>query len=93
MSSNPSAQETSSSKKGDLKRDILRVSGGEKVIEWDRYFGMGIYGAILSILAGLLILIFPWLMTFIVGVFLILMGIWELLRHTKRKVVSVVKSI
>lgn len=75
-----------------VKKDILRVTGGEKIVDWDRHFGMGIYGAVLSITAGLLILIFPALVSIIVGLFLVLRGCLELFRYSKRKVVTAVKS-
>ena len=75
-----------------VKKDILRATGGDKIVDWDRHFGMGLYGAVLSIAAGLLILIFPALVPLIVGLFLVIRGCLELFRYSKRKVVGAVKS-
>ena len=66
-------------------KEFLRVAGAEKMVEWDKYFGMGLYGAVLSIGAGILILSFPGLVTYIVGLYLILRGVLEFLRYGKRK--------
>lgn len=69
-----------------VNKDILVMAGGDKLVNWENYFGMGLYGAFLSIAAGILILGFPLLVPYIVGVFLVLKGLLEAFRYTKRKV-------
>ena len=71
-----------------IKKDVLRVTGGERITDWNKYFGIGLYGAILSLGAGILILVFPSLITVIVGLYLIFRGLLELLRYSKRKVIK-----
>lgn len=66
-----------------INMDILAVAGGDRVVNWDKYFGMGYYGAVLSIIAGALILVYPNLVPYIVAVYLIFRGFMEALRHTK----------
>lgn len=66
-----------------VNKDILAVAGGDRVVNWDKYFGMGYYGAVLSIVAGILILAWPNLVPYIVAVYLIFRGFMEAMRHTK----------
>ena len=66
-----------------INKDILVVAGGDRVVNWDKYFGMGYYGAVLSVIAGILILMWPNLVPYIVAVYLIFRGFMEALRHTK----------
>jgi uncharacterized membrane protein HdeD (DUF308 family) len=73
-----------------VNRDILGVAGGERLVNWDKYFGMGLYGAFLSIAAGILILGFPNLVSYIVGLFLVCKGGLEAVRYTKRKLASAI---
>jgi hypothetical protein len=72
-----------------VKRAI-KFAGGENMIEWEKYFGTGPYGAALSIGAGALILAFPDLMTLIVGAYLIIRGALEIFKYTRLKSMRVV---
>jgi hypothetical protein len=69
-----------------VNKDILSVAGGDRLVNWDKYFGAGLYGAFLSIAAGLLILGFPMLVPYIVGIYLLLKGVLEAFKYTQRKV-------
>jgi uncharacterized membrane protein HdeD (DUF308 family) len=69
-----------------VNRDILVMAGGDRMVNWDKYFGMGLYGAFLSIACGLLILGFPALVSYIVGIFLIARGAIEAFKYAQRKV-------
>jgi hypothetical protein len=73
-----------------VNRDILAAAGGDRIVNWDRYFGMGLYGAALSVVAGILILAYPDLVPYIVGLFLIAKGALEALRYTKRKLAKAI---
>lgn len=70
-------------------KEFLKVAGADKMVEWDKHFGASLYGALLSISAGILIFAFPNLITYIVGLYLILRGILELLRYGKRKTLNI----
>jgi uncharacterized membrane protein HdeD (DUF308 family) len=66
-------------------KGALKFAGGEKMVEWEKYFGAGPYGAALSIGAGALILAFPGLMTLTVGAYLIIRGVLEVFKYTRLK--------
>jgi hypothetical protein len=76
-----------------VNRDILSVAGGDRLVNWDKYFGAGLYGAFLSIAAGLLILGFPALVSYIVGIFLIARGAIEAFKYAQRKVAQKVGKL
>ncbi|MDD4308061.1 MAG: DUF3096 domain-containing protein [Thermoplasmata archaeon] len=73
-----------------VNKDILAVAGGDRIVNWDKYFGMGYYGAVLSVIAGILILAYPDLVPYIVAVYLIFRGFMEALRHTKSQLKKVI---
>jgi hypothetical protein len=73
-----------------INKDILVVAGGDRVVNWDKYFGMGYYGAVLSVIAGILILAYPNLVPYIVGLFLIAKGFLEATRYTKKQLKKMV---
>jgi len=75
-----------------VNKDILAVAGGDRIVNWDKYFGMGYYGAVLSVLAGMLILVFPDLVPYIVALYLITRGFMEALRHTKKQVKALISG-
>lgn len=75
-----------------INRDILTVAGGDRVVNWDKYFGMGYYGAVLSVIAGMLILVFPDLVPYIVAIYLIARGFMEALRHTRKQVAALLSA-
>jgi len=76
-----------------VNKDILSVAGGDRLVNWEKYFGVGLYGAFLSMAAGLLILGFPNLVSYIVGLFLVAKGALEAFRYTKRKVQQTVTKV
>jgi len=73
-----------------VNKDILAVAGGDRIVNWDKYFGMGYYGAVLSVIAGILILAYPNLVPYIVGLFLIAKGFLEATRYTKKQLKKMV---
>jgi len=74
-------------------KDLLKVAGADKMVEWEKHFGASLYGALLSIIAGILIFAFPGLVTYIVGLYLILRGVIELFRYAKRKALRTLEGI
>jgi len=73
-----------------INKDILAVAGGDRIVNWNKYFGMGYYGAVLSVIAGILILAYPDLVPYIVAIYLIFRGFLEALRHTKSQLKKVI---
>ena len=43
-------------KMGQKLKDIIRLPAA-RMVDWDKHFGIGLWGAVLSVIAGLLILV------------------------------------